>query len=151
MDNLSKLGILAAELLLKNKLSRTDLFPESIALVLSNANSSLDTDMQFLGSAKTIPSPSLFVYTLPNIVAGEICIRHKIKGEGAFFVTEKFDSKLMAEYVTLVMAQPAIKVCVAGWIDVLNDHHDVFLYLVENVSTGAGQPHSAEQLEKLYT
>src|SRR6185503_17555551 len=71
MDRLSKLGLLASEILLKEY--KRD---ASTAVVLSNAHSSLDTDLRFWESAKTQASPSLFVYTLPNIVAGEICIRN---------------------------------------------------------------------------
>jgi hypothetical protein len=37
---------------------------------------SLDTDIRF---AQT-PRPSIFAYTLPSTVIGEICIRHRLKG-----------------------------------------------------------------------
>src|SRR6266705_1046782 len=71
MDRLSKLGFLCSEILLKDKPLFQSYAPDQVALVLSNASSSLDTDLQFAESMKTISSPSLFVYTLPNIVAGE--------------------------------------------------------------------------------
>ena len=75
MDNLSRLGWAAAELLLERWDARA-YQPEEVAIVLSNANSSLDTDYRYTGTTKDLPSPSVFVYTLPNIVTGEICIRH---------------------------------------------------------------------------
>src|SRR5450432_825180 len=84
MDRLSKLGFLASEMLLKDSPLLPRYAPDEVALVLSNASSSLDTDIRFAESIKTIPSPALFVYTLPNIVAGEICIRQGITGENAF-------------------------------------------------------------------
>ena len=85
MDGLSKLGWLTTEVLLKDSLLNSKYLPEAIGVVLSNTNSSLDTDIKYYKSIKEIPSPSLFVYTLPNIVIGEICIRHNFKGENAFF------------------------------------------------------------------
>lgn len=89
MDLLCKLGILASELLLKD-LSETERI--STAIYLCNRASSLETDRKHYANIQSesgyFPSPSVFVYTLPNIVIGEICIRHKIMGEGIFFLSE---------------------------------------------------------------
>jgi hypothetical protein len=147
MDTLSKLGFLAAEVLLQSPEWRGDQKDEDIALVLSNAHASLDADRKYFEAAKLVASPALFVYTLSNIVAGEICIRHKIKGENAFFVSGQFDAALTADYVGLI---PAFKSCVAGWVDVLGEHHDVFLYLCEK-NKPAAMPHTAGQIKQLYT
>lgn len=146
MDNLSKAGFLAAELLMKKVEQREQHPRDKISLVLANAHSSLDTDIRYAKSSKTAPSPALFVYTLPNIVAGEICIRHKIKGENAFFVTEHFDPDMLASYVSMIKND---NLCLAGWVDVLNEHHDVFLYLQDNATEGL--PHNALTLNELYT
>lgn len=150
MDNCSKLGFLAAELLLKDMKLNDRYAPEEISLVLANSNGSLDTDQKYFESTKTIASPALFVYTLPNIVAGEICIRHKIKGENAFFVTPRFDIRQMYDYVEMVLAPRKHCACVVGWVNVLGSQHDVFLYLVEKNNRTYGVEHSATQLEKLY-
>src|SRR5690606_22028679 len=104
---------------------------DSLSVVLSNADGSLDTDLKFDRSCQNAASPSLFVYTLPNIVVGEICIRHGIRGENAFFVSDSFDAELMCSYVELVLSQPQTKVCLAGWINVVGEQHDVLVYLVE--------------------
>jgi hypothetical protein len=148
MDRLSKLGFLAAEVLLSNG-SIKSYEPGNRNIILANSNASLDSDLKF---AKSFSSPAVFVYTLPNIVAGEICIRHGIKGETAFFISEKFDAGLMTSYVDSVMVKvlpPGAKpCCVGGWIDLLDEQHDVFLYLVENVTTG--REHSPEELTELY-
>ena len=141
MDNLSKAGFLAAEILLKEK----NYVSEKISLVLSNAHASLDTDVKYANASKSVPSPALFVYTLPNIVAGEICIRHKIKGENAFFVSERFDADLLSSYVSMLKPD---NLCLAGWVDVMGEHHDVFLYLQDNA--GQGLPHNASTLNELY-
>ena len=93
MDSLSKLGWLAAEILLKDSFNKEALSVRKMSgLVFANANSSLDTDIKYYETAKDIASPALFVYTLPNIVIGEICIRHNFKGENAFFISEQFDA-----------------------------------------------------------
>jgi hypothetical protein len=144
MDSLSKAGLLAAELLIR-KNGGLSLSPDKISLVLSNAHASLDTDVRYATASRSVPSPALFVYTLPNIVAGEICIRHKIKGENAFFVSERFDSLLLSSYVSML---PDDNLCLAGWVDVMGEHHDVFLYLQDNSSPG--WPHNASTLNELY-
>jgi hypothetical protein len=156
MDNLSKLGFLAAEVIMKEALPAADFSPEAMAVILSNANSSMDTDLRYLESAKTVASPALFVYTLPNIVAGEICIRHKIKGENIFFIAPSFDATLLTEYVSLVMGSSSLmpnatmpNACLAGWVDVLGGQHDVFLYLFEKDKITATE-HAPEKLKELY-
>ena len=149
MDRLSKLGFLASEVLLRDMRLLDKYNAGSVAIVISNSNASLDTDLKYFESAKTIASPALFVYTLSNIVAGEICIRQGIKGENAFFVLPRFDSSRLFEYVEIVMASGKTDACIAGWVDVLGEQHDVFLYLLEKLDNG-GLEHTAEQLQKLY-
>jgi hypothetical protein len=146
MDNLSRLGFLAAELLIGQSRILVEHPPESIALVLSNASASLDTDIRYETAAVNGPSPALFVYTLSNIVAGEICIRHKIKGENAFFITKNFDPALLTFYMDTLFAQGA-NACLAGWVEVLAEHHDVFLYLIEKEIS---PKYSPDQLQELY-
>ena len=85
MDRMCKLGLLGSEVLLSG-ISKS-LESESTSVILSNSSSSLDTDFRYWDSVKNVASPSLFVYTLPNIVAGEICIRNGFKGETNFFVS----------------------------------------------------------------
>ena len=147
MDRLSKLGFLASEILLKGQIGTYS--PASVALVLCNAHASLDTDIRYFETTKTMASPALFVYTLPNIVAGEICIRHGLKGENAFFVSARFDADLLADYVNLVLANEKTKACVAGWIDVMHNEGDVFLYLAEKTN-GKSMDHTAATILDLY-
>lgn len=150
MDPSSKLGFLGAEMVLHNLVLRELYKPEQVALVLANAHGSLDTDIRYFESTKTMASPALFVYTLPNIVAGEVCIRHGIKGENAFFVWPAFDAMQMYQYVEMVMASEKTQACLSGWVDVMGEHHDVFLYLTEKQEKVNALGHSAVQLQKLY-
>ena len=73
MDGLSKLGFLASEMILNDDENRFT--PrEDVAVICFNSSSSLDIDMQYqetiADNENYFPSPSLFVYTLPNIVTG---------------------------------------------------------------------------------
>jgi hypothetical protein len=128
MDNLCKLGFLASEVLLKDE--EKSIITEKTGLVLCNANSSLDIDVKYFESTKEIASPALFVYTLPNIVIGEICIRNKFKGENAFFVLEKFDAAFIYQYVSTLFADNIFELCICGWVDVLEENYKTVLFLV---------------------
>jgi 3-oxoacyl-[acyl-carrier-protein] synthase-1 len=62
------------------------------AVILANRSASLKNDNDYIATISGsgyYPSPALFVYTLPNIVTGEIAIRHQIQGETAFYILEK--------------------------------------------------------------
>ena len=60
-------------------------------LYITNSNS-LDSDLKHQsGIENNAVSPAVFVYTLPNIVIGEISIKYKWKSEGVFFIDEEID------------------------------------------------------------
>jgi len=131
MDNLSKLGWLASEVLLKDSFLAENYLPEETGLLLANANSSLDTDLTYAETIKDIPSPSVFVYTLPNIMIGEICIRNHFKGESAFFVFEHFDAGFMEQYVNNLLNNGILQSCICGWVELLGNEYKAVLFLVE--------------------
>jgi hypothetical protein len=139
MDNLSKLGFLGAEILLKDTAFLDRYRKEEIGIVIMNSSSSLDTDMAYNETIKDksnyFPSPSVFVYTLPNILIGEICIRHKIKGENAFLVTDQFDPGKVIESVKLLLDKDHAQACLCGWVEVLGDKFESVLFLVEKEKT----------------
>ena len=150
MDNLSKAGFLASEVLLGANDPSEKYDAEEIAVILSNYSSSLDTDLKYHKSSKSVPSPALLVYTLPNIVTGEICIKNKFKGENAFFIQQEFNPKFLTSYVDTVLNTTNTKVCLAGWVEVLLEKHDVFLYLVEKTKSGDSIDHSPQELLDIY-
>ena len=150
MDKLSGAGFLAAEVLTRKY--PVDKIPASAkGIILSNRNASLETDRRYLEAVRKAPSPAIFVYTLPNIVVGEICIRHGIKGENAFFVTDGFDPGLLVPYVQETFKVSEMHACLAGWVDVMEHDHDVLLYLVEREPRGMALPHTIEQVKKFYS
>jgi hypothetical protein len=134
MDNPGKLGFMAAELV-AIKRSPGVYAPDRVGVVLANSSSSLDTDLAHQETIKNrsayFPSPSVFVYTLPNIMIGEICIRHKIKGENAFLISEQFDSVLLCGYVEELFSSNRVDACICGWVELLGNNYTAFMVLVE--------------------
>jgi hypothetical protein len=129
MDALCKLGFLAAEILLAGQQAAKKAGAGAMGVVLANASSSLDTDIKYLDSAKDFASPAQFVYTLPSIVIGEICIRHGIKGENAFFVFEDFDAGFTWQYVSDLLDRNIVQFCICGWVELLGDQYKAKLFL----------------------
>ncbi len=123
MDDLCKLGYVAAGYLLKD----TAYQPEKIAILLANTSSSLDTDCKHQAiiskDGDAAASPAVFVYTLPNVVLGEICIRHKIQGENTFFVSQSYDEALLEDYARIVMAKGKLQTCIIGWCELFDGHY----------------------------
>jgi hypothetical protein len=150
MDNLSKLGWLAAEILLKSSFDKEKYQPEEIGIVLANANSSLDDDIKYFETTKDIASPSLFVYTLPNIVIGEICIRNNFKGEHAFFIQDMFDAGFIKQQVDYFLGKNILQTCICGWVDVLEQEYKAVLFLVENEKSDGAVLFSTENMDGIF-
>lgn len=149
MDMLCKLGFLASEILLKDT-DHEKKYPDTeTGLVLSNANSSLDVDLKYVKTMHSGASPSLFVYTLPNIVIGEISIRHHFKGENAFFVFKHFNGNFIAEYVNSLFDHKLVKNCICGWIDILKEEYRAILFFVESDSPEKSIPFNPENMNQL--
>jgi len=134
MDNLSKLGFLASEILLSNY--EKNVLPEEIAIIFANTSSSLNTDIKYQKSVSDVPSPSVFVYTLANIVIGEICIRNNIKGETMFFVQDDFDTNFMCNYVNNIFENTNTKLCIFAWVELSeNGDYHADMYLISKEKT----------------
>ena len=106
MDTLCRLGFIAAELLLKDE--------QVEAVILANRSASIKNDTDYLATItgdNYYPSPALFVYTLPNIVTGEIAIRHHIQGETAFYILDN------PEQLQPIVAACTNATILAGWCE----------------------------------
>ncbi len=137
MDELSKAGFLSAELLLKGT-SVYGVEPKTnTGIIINNHSSSLHTDVTYQETIgeNYFPSPSIFVYTLPNIVMGEIAIRHKIYGENTFFVSEKFDSQLVSDYIYQLFLDSDLDQVITGWVEFNQQQCEVQLMLVEKMQS----------------
>jgi len=135
MDTLSRLGFVASEILL-GSLSEERFVPrQDRAIVLANRSSCLQNDREY---QRTImpdnyyPSPALFVYTLPNIVTGEIAIRNKYYGETSFYVLD--NPAQLEQLIALAFQQAGTKSVLTGWIECPDENtFDAHLKIVEKI------------------
>ncbi len=139
MDTLSKAGFVASELLLKktgeHRLEGEE-YTHSRAIVLFGSTASLCADRNYQETIQDrdnyYPSPALFVYTLPNIVTGEIAIRNHWRGETSFYVLEAPDAAQMAFHLACAFDDPETESILAGWVDSRNnDDYQVFMTLID--------------------
>lgn len=139
MDTLSKAGFVASELLLKKTGERRlegEEYTHSRAIVLFGSTASLCADRNYQETIQDrdnyYPSPALFVYTLPNIVTGEIAIRNHWRGETSFYVLEAPDAAQMAFHLACAFDDPETESILAGWVDSRNnDDYQVFMTLID--------------------
>lgn len=135
MDGLSRLGFVASEILLNAEKGETEEERkeeerknlEERAIIFFNHSSSIVSDRNYKESIKDkdnyFPSPSIFVYTLPNIVTGEIAIRNHFQGETSFFILPDKDEKMMEEILQASCRDAQSKSFLTGWIDYEDERH----------------------------
>lgn len=136
MDGLSRLGFVASEILLNAEKGDTDVerreeegerLLEERAIIFFNHSSSIASDRNYKESINDkdnyFPSPSIFVYTLPNIVTGEIAIRNHFHGETSFFILPDKDERLMEEILQASCRDAQSKSFLTGWIDYEDERH----------------------------
>lgn len=137
MDLLSRLGFVASELLLQAEgKPRFEGKTEERAVVLFNRSSSIDSDRRYAATTADAhdyyPSPSVFVYTLPNIVAGEIAIRNGYQGETSFYILDAKDEAQMHTILQATFADPRMTSAISGWLDAEDEaHYEADLYIIE--------------------
>lgn len=129
MDGLSRLGFVASEILLNAEKGETEeeRKEEERAIIFFNHSSSIASDRNYKESIKDkdnyFPSPSIFVYTLPNIVTGEIAIRNHFQGETSFFILPDKDERMMEEILQASCRDDQSKSFLTGWIDYEDERH----------------------------
>lgn len=156
MDILSKYGFVTSEVLLAHNETLKKYNDDEVAMLFANTNSSSLTDKKYketINNEEPQPSPSLFVYTLPNILLGEIAIRNKWYGENMFFVLPNFDTAFITQYAKVLLTNNNTKACLIAWVDIKENKNDVFLLSIEkdngNLADNAIN-FNLENLEKLY-
>ena len=135
MDTLSKLGFVASELLLQAEGKPRFEPSEDRAVVFFNRSASLQADTAYQATIQDpdnfFPSPAAFVYTLPNIVTGEIAIRNKYFGETSFMVLPDHDPQIMAQQLQHAFLDPMTTSVLGGWLDCTDeDHFEAELYII---------------------
>ncbi len=154
MDNLCKLAFIASELLLKTNNITEKYNRDRIAIVISNSASSLDIDTEHQSTISDkdnfFPSPAVFVYTLPNILIGEIAIRNSIKGENSLFIFENFNPEFMENYHNILLNLKTTDACISGYVDFYEHKYKAFLYTVEKTPGVLAIEHTTENLNQLF-
>lgn len=129
MDGLSRLGFVASELLSGDG-------RQCARIILFNRSSSIAADRKYQASIAAddfFPSPSVFVYTLPNIVAGEIALRQQWKTETSFYILPERNDALMQQIVDASLK--AGEQALTGWVDYEDDtHYEAELLLVRKMT-----------------
>ena len=137
MDGLCRLGFVASELLLRAEGHRLETPREDCAVVFVNRSSSIVADKCYQTSIQDAenyyPSPAAFVYTLPNIVTGEIAIRSHYMGETSFYILPEKDNNTIDMLLNTAFQDKVTKHVIGGWIDYPNDEHfEAEIFLIEN-------------------
>ena len=118
MDILSKAAFVCSEMLLEAEGNR-DGHGEDRAVILFSHTASIASDRAFLRTITDgyYPSPSVFVYTLPNIAAGEIAIRNGYHGETAFYVLPQKADDMINMIVEASFGDRGTQSSICGWIN----------------------------------
>lgn len=137
MDLLCRLGIVASEMLF-NSVEIDESDKENMSIILFNRSGSLANDMAYQGTISVddyYPSPSVFVYTLANIVTGEIAIKNKIYGETSFYISNDLYPKQMSEIVNSSIQTSDNSPCICGWLECQSDNSfESVLFFLDNSS-----------------
>ncbi len=132
MDSLAKMAFLSLQLMEK-EVALSEMETSEVALIFANSSSSQATDLKFIESytEKGNPSPSLFVYTLPNILTGEISIFKKWYGENIFFINENFNAEFFIDQINFYLRKGS-KACLCGWVNAIENKEECFLFYVSS-------------------
>ena len=106
------------------------------AIILFNSSSSICADKEYNKTIRNkqdyFPSPSVFVYTLPNIVTGEIAIRNLYHGETSFYIMPENDETLQQNIVRASLTTENTESCICGWINANSESDfETDLYIIE--------------------
>ena len=132
MDSLAKMAFLSLQLMEK-EVALSEMETSEVALIFANSSSSQATDLKFIESytEKGNPSPSIFVYTLPNILTGEISIFKKWYGENIFFINENFNAEFFIDQINFYLRKGS-KACLCGWVNAIENKEECFLFYVSS-------------------
>ena len=138
MDGLSRLGFVASELLLQAEGRERFVACDDRAVIFFNHSSSISADRKYLESIADpenfFPSPSVFVYTLPNIVTGEIAIRNHYYGETSFYILPERSESQMESILRASCLDPATRSILTGWLDYEDDEHFIAELKIVNLT-----------------
>lgn len=130
MSDLCKLGYIGAEHIMREVSADARIDARSIAVVLTNRFSSAETDMQhqvMLDNGENV-SPAIFVYTLPNIIIGEVSIRHHLTGEGLFLIDAAPSE--VADYARILLSHGRYSAVLVGSCEKTPDIYELHMQMI---------------------
>ena len=107
MDWLSRLGLMAVELLDAHFETRDAKDLEQTGVCVETAAGCLTSDAEFL----RLPRPTVFSYTLPSTVIGEICIRHHFKGPMLCLMSSGNSARAAMDEAAAWLRESSAKLC----------------------------------------
>lgn len=131
MDNLSKLAVLGVKYI-EQAVDFSSFKDDEINMIFANKNSSYCSDIKHYTNytKNNLVSPADFVYTLPNILIGEIAIMQKWYGENNFFIHDNFDMNFFLNQINLYFCENS-KYCIFGWIESNEEEEKAIILFLE--------------------
>ncbi len=151
MDGMAKLVFILGDLICTRTNICSDIDSSDIAFVMLNATGSFPSDSihsNLIMEGFDKASPSNFVYTLPNVGMGEVCIKWKITGEGLFLIEDAFSAKRICEIADLFLAQGKCKAIVIGWAEPTENEGNC-IFLISNKGTGINLLNTEKNILKI--
>lgn len=124
MDKMCKLGFIAAELICREHQLESD-----CAVIIFSRSGSLLNDIHYQQSMSDYPSPALFVYTLPNIVTGEIAIRHQLHAETSAYLLPYKDNNTIEN----IVYSSNHKQILYGWLEATENMFEAEMKLIKKL------------------
>lgn len=119
MDVFSRLAFLASELILQKE--DEEARKEEHSIILFNSSSSIVADRNHISTIcdtdSFYPSPSVFLYTLPNVVTGEIAIKNSFTGETSLYILDDKNEALIDQITKASITSSGSRRIISGWVD----------------------------------
>ena len=136
MDMLSRLAFVATEVLLQAEGKERFVDSDDRAVLMFNHSSSIKADRSYLATIaddeSCFPSPSVFVYTLPNMAIAEVAMRNLYHGEISLYILPERDDNTMQQVVLASLLDESTRSMITGWLDYEdNDHFEADLFIIE--------------------
>ena len=147
MDGLSKIGTLASHLLLKD-----EVVPGNCGIFISTSSGCMESDEKhqksIINKEEYFPSPATFVYTLSNIVIGEIAIKNKLQGEHLLTIEKEDFEEYQYLLVNQCLQNTNTTMVIAGRLEKYKDTNFAMLYLVDT-NSDTGEEYTTNKISEL--
>jgi len=151
MDGMAKLVFILGDLICARTKICDDIDGSDLAFVMLNATGSFPSDSihnNLIMDGFERASPSNFVYTLPNVGMGEVCIKWKITGEGLFLIEDEFSANCICEIADLFLSQGKCKAIVIGWAEPTENEGNC-IFLISNKGKGINLLNTEKNILKI--